>query len=72
MLTINIIPLAAKGSRGFFNVFDWRIIKTHKRENPSFCIQRTAAVLEVDSRKVKPMRGFFVGRLGFAIGTEVG
>lgn len=35
-------------------------------------IQRTAAVLQVNGRTIKPMRDFFVDRLGFEIGSEVG
>ena len=42
------------------------------KEAFSSCIQRTAAVLQVNSRTVKLMRNFFVDRLGFEIGTEVG
>ena len=42
------------------------------RKTFSSRIQRTAAVLQVNSRTVKSMRDFFVDRLGFEIGTEVG
>ena len=42
------------------------------REASSSRIQRTAAVLQVNSRTVNSMRDFFVYRLGFKIGTEVG
>lgn len=33
---------------------------------------RAAAVLQVSSRSVRPMRDFFVDQLGFSVGTEVG
>ncbi len=35
-------------------------------------LQRTAPVLVVTSRTMKPMRDFFVNVLGFRIGTELG
>lgn len=42
------------------------------RKTFSARIQRTAAVLQVNSRTIRSMRDFFVDRLGFEIGTEVG
>ena len=41
-------------------------------DNSSPKFRRTAAVLQVNSRTVKAMRDFFVERLGFEIGAEVG
>ncbi len=38
----------------------------------SIRIYRTAAVLQVNSRTVRAMRDFFVVRLGFHVGSEVG
>ncbi|MEL6828235.1 MAG: VOC family protein [Pseudomonadota bacterium] len=41
-------------------------------ERPPSRINRTAAVLQVNSRTVRAMRDFFVDRLGFRVGSEVG
>ncbi|MEL6103791.1 MAG: glyoxalase superfamily protein [Pseudomonadota bacterium] len=41
-------------------------------ERPPSRIYRTAAVLQVNSRTVRAMRDFFVDRLGFHVGSEVG
>lgn len=41
-------------------------------DRPTSRIYRTAAVLQVNSRTVQAMRDFFVDRLGFSVGTEVG
>ena len=41
-------------------------------EIPSSCFRRTAAVLQVNSRTIRPMRDFFVKQLGFELGTEIG
>lgn len=35
-------------------------------------IRRSAAVLQVNGRTIRPMRDFFVDQLGFVVGTEVG
>lgn len=35
-------------------------------------IQRSAAVLQVNSKTIDPMRDFFIDQLGFNVGTEVG
>ncbi|MGI9523943.1 MAG: hypothetical protein ACR2PG_20100 [Hyphomicrobiaceae bacterium] len=35
-------------------------------------LQRAASVLQVNSRTVRAMRDFFVERLGFEVGIEVG
>ncbi|WP_327196187.1 VOC family protein [Octadecabacter temperatus] len=47
-------------------------VRGSTEEIPSSCFQRTAAVLQVNSRTVRPMRDFFVERLGFELGTEIG
>ena len=43
-----------------------------KLNAPSAVLRRTAAVLQVNSRTVRQMRDFFVDKLGFRVGTEVG
>lgn len=48
------------------------VASMENKETYSSRIQRTAAVLQVNSRTIGSMRDFFVDRLGFAIGSEVG
>jgi len=42
------------------------------KETKAPMLQRTAPVLQVNSRTVRPMRNFFVDQLGFEVGTSVG